>query len=160
MNDNYLVYPSRRTFLKISASAMLTSRLCPPGPGCSNPKTAEHHILVFLQYSYRGRPLKPATVHGKLIDRAVDRISHIMRDHRTGEIKAGGSQAAGSASSHRYGDKPRSPINIISGYRSPSTNESLRKVTTGVAPKSLHMEGRAIDIRIPGYPTSHFAKWP
>ena len=50
--------------------------------------------------------------------------------------------------------QPSSPFNIISGYRSPSTNAALRKATRGVALKSLHMEGRAIDVRIPGYQTA------
>ena len=39
---------------------------------------------------------------------------------------------------------------IISGYRSPKTNAALRNGSSGVAKKSLHMQGRAIDLRIPG----------
>ena len=39
---------------------------------------------------------------------------------------------------------------VISGYRSPQTNASLRETSTGVAPHSLHMEGRAIDVRMSG----------
>jgi uncharacterized protein YcbK (DUF882 family) len=42
---------------------------------------------------------------------------------------------------------------VISGYRSPTTNEKLRgKGGNGVARHSLHMEGRAIDVRMPGVP--------
>ena len=37
---------------------------------------------------------------------------------------------------------------MISGYRSPRTNEALRHVTSGVAENSLHMLGRAIDVRL------------
>ncbi len=43
---------------------------------------------------------------------------------------------------------------IISGYRSPKTNANLRKNSSGVARKSLHMQGRALDIRASGLPTS------
>jgi uncharacterized protein YcbK (DUF882 family) len=39
---------------------------------------------------------------------------------------------------------------VIGGYRSPKTNEMLRKRSNGVAKRSLHMQGRAIDVRIPG----------
>jgi uncharacterized protein YcbK (DUF882 family) len=39
---------------------------------------------------------------------------------------------------------------VISGYRSPETNEMLRKQGQGVAKKSYHMQGKAIDIRVPG----------
>lgn len=41
-------------------------------------------------------------------------------------------------------------INIISGYRSPSTNRKLRKRSRGVAKKSYHMKAQAVDIQIPG----------
>ena len=39
---------------------------------------------------------------------------------------------------------------MISGYRSPRTNSALRAHSNGVAKYSLHMEGKAIDIRLPG----------
>lgn len=42
------------------------------------------------------------------------------------------------------------PFEIISAYRSPQTNDALRRVSTGVAKRSLHMEGQAIDVRLPG----------
>ena len=44
------------------------------------------------------------------------------------------------------------PINIISGYRSPKTNNLLRELSSGVAKNSLHMQGKAIDINISGVP--------
>jgi uncharacterized protein YcbK (DUF882 family) len=37
---------------------------------------------------------------------------------------------------------------VISGYRSPQTNEMLHERSGGVASHSLHMEGRAIDVRL------------
>lgn len=43
------------------------------------------------------------------------------------------------------------PVHIISGYRSPQTNARLRRSGGGgVAKRSLHMDGMAIDLRIPG----------
>jgi uncharacterized protein YcbK (DUF882 family) len=47
---------------------------------------------------------------------------------------------------------------IISGYRSPKTNEMLRSSGSGVAKRSLHMQGRAIDIRLSGYDTARLRK--
>lgn len=41
-------------------------------------------------------------------------------------------------------------INVISGYRSPSTNRELRRRSRGVAKKSYHMKAQAVDIQIPG----------
>jgi uncharacterized protein YcbK (DUF882 family) len=49
--------------------------------------------------------------------------------------------------------KLREPFHVISGYRSPATNSRLRKKGNGVASKSLHVQGKAIDIRIPRYST-------
>jgi uncharacterized protein YcbK (DUF882 family) len=50
---------------------------------------------------------------------------------------------------------PRAPrYEIISGYRSPATNEKLRKASTGVATRSLHMDGRALDVRLTGCDTA------
>jgi uncharacterized protein YcbK (DUF882 family) len=47
----------------------------------------------------------------------------------------------------------RGPYEIISAYRSPQTNEMLRARSNGVAQGSLHMEGRAIDVRLRGVAT-------
>lgn len=43
---------------------------------------------------------------------------------------------------------------IISAYRSPKTNDMLRGKSSGVAKKSLHMQGMAIDVRLPGCDTA------
>ena len=42
----------------------------------------------------------------------------------------------------------RGNFEVISGYRSPRTNAALRHVTSGVAENSLHIQGRAIDVRL------------
>ncbi|WP_119256683.1 DUF882 domain-containing protein [Shinella zoogloeoides] len=41
-------------------------------------------------------------------------------------------------------------INVVSAYRSPATNGMLRSRTKGVAKKSQHMLGKAMDFYIPG----------
>lgn len=81
---------------------------------------------------------------------ALARINIVLRDHRTEEIKAidlglldllhalGGELGAAE------------PYHVISGYRSPATNRGLRSRSEGVAKNSLHMQGQAIDIRVPG----------
>jgi uncharacterized protein YcbK (DUF882 family) len=153
--NTHLSFPtSRRRFLKMSASAMLTTLFAHPVLAAVAPGAAEHHILSFYNI-HTGEALKTCyRANGRLIHRAVDRISHIMRDHRTGEIKPVDPRLLDLLHHIVREVKPRSPISIISGYRSPRTNESLRKITAGVAKKSLHIQGRAIDIRIPGYQTS------
>ena len=50
------------------------------------------------------------------------------------------------------------PFQVISGYRSAATNAALRAKSTGVAEHSLHMEGRAIDVRMAGVATAQLAR--
>jgi uncharacterized protein YcbK (DUF882 family) len=47
---------------------------------------------------------------------------------------------------------------VISGYRSPKTNAALRNKSNGVAKRSLHMQGRAIDVRLTGVDTAQLRK--
>ena len=49
------------------------------------------------------------------------------------------------------------PFEVISGYRSPATNAALRRASHGVAEHSLHMQGRAIDVRLSGFATERLA---
>lgn len=77
-------------------------------------------------------------------------IAHIMRDFRTGERMDIDpdllDQLHGLASLTRTDE----PFEIYSGYRSPSTNAQLARQSSGVARKSFHMQGRAVDLRLPG----------
>jgi uncharacterized protein YcbK (DUF882 family) len=50
------------------------------------------------------------------------------------------------------------PFQVISGYRSPATNAALRERSSGVAEHSLHMDGRAIDVRLSGVATERLAR--
>jgi uncharacterized protein YcbK (DUF882 family) len=49
-------------------------------------------------------------------------------------------------------------FHVISGYRSPAYNESLRQKGRGVAKHSLHIEGKAVDIRVPGVKLSNLRR--
>lgn len=42
------------------------------------------------------------------------------------------------------------PYEVYSGYRSPETNAMLHRISHGVAEHSLHMQGQAVDLRLPG----------
>jgi uncharacterized protein YcbK (DUF882 family) len=86
--------------------------------------------------------------HGEVVAGAVDEIQHFLRDFRTGEVH-GIDVALLDALSAVYDQfDRRGNFEVISGYRSPRTNAALRHVTTGVAKDSLHMFGRAIDVRL------------
>lgn len=144
----------RRTFLKMGASALLASAVSHPALAAIAPHKHAYHVLSFYNI-HTGETLTTAyRDNGRLIRPAVASISHILRDYRTGEVKPMDPKLLDLL--HRLVSEisPREPISVISGYRSPRTNAALRRVTTGVAKYSLHVEGRAIDIRIPGQPTA------
>lgn len=88
--------------------------------------------------------------HGHYVPDALDEISRILRDHRTGETHPLDVKLLDTLAILRNQLELRQSFHVISAYRSPKTNEMLRKKGSGVATRSLHMDGRAIDIRIPG----------
>jgi len=95
---------------------------------------------------------------GKYIPETMRDVAHFLRDHRTGDkhrIDAGLMDILHDLQL-RIGN--RKEFHIISGYRSPKTNRLLSSRSGGVARRSLHMRGRAIDIRLPGTNLSNLRK--
>lgn len=89
---------------------------------------------------------------GQFIPEALAKINHIMRDWRKNqEIKIDPETIDLAWEMHQELGS-REPINIICGYRSPETNEMLRKTRGGQASQSQHMTGKAIDITFPDVP--------
>ncbi|WP_305910087.1 DUF882 domain-containing protein [Methylomarinum sp. Ch1-1] len=87
---------------------------------------------------------------GHYIDEALQEINHLLRDHRSGEMFAMDPALFDLLFDMQTRLGSHRPFQVISGYRSPTTNAKLQKATSGVATKSLHMRGKAIDIRMEG----------
>jgi len=87
---------------------------------------------------------------GCLIPASLEKIDHVLRDHRTGDIKDIDIRLLDLL--YRLAGRLATdcPFHVISGYRSPGTNAALRAHGGGVAANSLHLLGQAIDIRLPG----------
>jgi uncharacterized protein YcbK (DUF882 family) len=81
---------------------------------------------------------------------ALRRLNHLLRDHRSGESHAIDPKLFDAM--HRLAElAQRDPeFEVISGYRSPASNAKLSAASSGVARNSLHMQGRAIDVRLRG----------
>ena len=89
---------------------------------------------------------------GSYLPDALSHISYVLRDHRTNEVHSIDPMTLDlMAAISRKVDARRS-FEIISGYRSPQTNRALRKNSRSVAKNSYHVQGKAIDLRIPGVP--------
>lgn len=92
--------------------------------------------------------------NGNYLAPSLEHINHFLRDFRTNEVHSIDPGLLDilfdlQAKTHHGG-----PFEVISGYRSPQTNAALRSQSTAVAEHSLHMEGRAIDVRLRGFPTA------
>ena len=90
---------------------------------------------------------------------ALAQLDYFLRDHRTGDVRHFDPRLYDilydltSSIGHSGGE-----IDIVCGYRTWSTNESLRAHTTGVAKNSLHIQAEAIDLRMPGIDTLKLRK--
>lgn len=89
-------------------------------------------------------------VGGRYLPDATAAIDHVLRDFRTGDIHPIHTSLLDLLHSLRSSLGSEEPFHVISGYRSPKTNAALQSKSNGVATKSLHMRGMAIDIRLPG----------
>ncbi len=133
----------------LAGLALAPFGLAPARPTAAG-ESAEH-ILAF-DHTHTGERLRIAYfARGAYLPEALKRIEWLLRDFRTGEAHAidprlldtlfGVCLACG-----------RNTLEVISGYRSPQTNTMLRKTGGGgVAKRSLHMDGRAIDVRLAGF---------
>ncbi len=81
---------------------------------------------------------------------SLGEINYILRDFRANEVKPIEVRLLDLLFAMRTRLETRQPFHVISGYRSPLTNALLHSRNEGVAPHSLHIEGKAIDIRVPG----------
>jgi uncharacterized protein YcbK (DUF882 family) len=118
----------------------------------------EHRLLLYnthtaerIELVYRRRD--------QYIPGALAKLDYFLRDHRTGDVRHFDPRLYDILSDLTSSiGHPGAEIDIIYGYRTSSTNESLRAHTTGVAKNSLHIQAEAIDLRMPGIDTLKLRK--
>ncbi len=143
---------SRRRFLKglligVPAAVALTG----PGRALAGMTSARS---VSMLNTHTGEQLSVEYYRaGSYCAESLGQLNHLLRDHRSGEVAAIDRRLFDLLhdSAALAGREPR--FEIISGYRSPVTNAMLNARSNGVARKSLHMQGQAIDVRLVGYRT-------
>lgn len=97
-------------------------------------------------------------IEGEYIPEALTEVNRFFRDWRTNEAINFDTRTIDIlAASHRMLDAD-TPYLLLSGYRSPKTNAMLRSKSRAVARNSLHMQGKAADIRLPGRSVSQISK--
>jgi uncharacterized protein YcbK (DUF882 family) len=139
---------SRRAFVGALVSAgpvlFMPKALLAASPATRALKFVHTHTSERLTVEYFTR--------GEYLTDALATVNHFLRDFRTGDehtidptlldLLHGVAERTGTDQ----------PFQVISGYRSPVTNTMLRQRSEGVAARSLHMVGKAIDIRLADVP--------
>lgn len=92
---------------------------------------------------------------GAYVPDALNAINIVLRDFRTGDVHPMAPNLLDLLTSLRTKIGTARPFEVISGYRSPKTNAMLASESGGVAHGSLHMQGMAIDIRVPDVALAH-----
>ena len=144
---------NRRSFLGYGALATASALVPGRAHAAASAARRRERVLSFF-HTHTGERLKIAyCCDGVYQPEALAQLNHLLRDFRVNEEKPIDPQLYDLL--HELGGTldTDSPFHVISGYRSPMTNAMLRErggSHTGVASKSLHMVGKAIDIRVPG----------
>ncbi|ATG73084.1 hypothetical protein CGX12_11210 [Zobellella denitrificans] len=89
---------------------------------------------------------------GRYLDEGLGSFSRLMRDLRRDEAFPIDPRLFDQLFLLQQRLGRQGEIQVISGYRSPRTNALLHRQGKGVAKKSYHMLGQAIDLRLPGVP--------
>ena len=141
---------SRRSFVKkilqFAGGILLTTPLESIAMLTRQPMSFYHtHTGERIKIDYSGKGYTPST---------LNKLDNFLRDFRTGEVHPIDPVLLDILFSIQQKSGRRGVIEIISGYRSPKTNKVLHSKSSGVAKRSLHTKGRALDIRFTDLKTS------
>jgi uncharacterized protein YcbK (DUF882 family) len=143
---------SRRCFC-IAAAHALTGLFVSPSFVCCAPRPKEFQLSFF--HTHTGESLEILHTPGQCYGAIHQEINSFLRDFRTEEVHPIDPALLDILCEIQSHTGSRGTIEVISGYRSEKTNAYLRSRSGGVASHSLHMNGRAIDVRIRDLPTRH-----
>lgn len=151
-NANLLIHPRRR-FIQTSA-ALAATFITPQLVAKPNKETGVRSIAFHnLHTGEKGK--LDYWIDGAYEPEALAEIDKLLRDHRSDETCTMDTKLIDSLYSVQCELQCQGKtVEVISGYRSPATNAKLRNNSKGVAKKSYHMQGKAIDVQIPGYSSS------
>ena len=102
-----------------------------------------------LAHTHTGEALTIQYAQGDAyVPAALRALDHLLRDFRTGEAHPIEPRLFDQLHDLATITGTRAPFQVISGFRSEATNRELRAHSRGVASRSMHLDGRAIDIRL------------
>jgi uncharacterized protein YcbK (DUF882 family) len=145
---------SRRRFLRRAshvAALAVTATALPMIVTPARASSSGERRLAFVNTHTRERLALAYAVDGRYVPEALGALDRLLRDHYSGEV--GRIDPGLFDLLHRVQQELAhdGAFEIISGFRSGATNARLReRGGGGVARRSLHLQGRAIDLRLPG----------
>ncbi len=143
----------RRTFLTMSLAATASLAV---------PKLARAHAgerKISFHNLHTGESLHTVYwAEGSYVTEGLGEVDRVLRDFRSGEVQTIDPKLIDLL--HRLYERlgANQAFQVISGYRSPATNAMLRKQGGGVAKRSYHMRGMAIDLSLPGVELAQLRK--
>lgn len=143
---------SRRGFLAGAAAgaAALTTGLLMPGVVTAATSSMPATRSLAFRSLHTGEEVTATYLRDGVLQRgALDRLNHVLRDWRSGEVWEMDRNLLDLVYALRRSMDSDQPFELISGYRSPKTNATLAAKSNGVARRSMHMRGMAVDIRLP-----------
>lgn len=138
---------SRRSLFALGAAAVVAGS---PLRAMANVPRGAERSLAFYNLHTRESLSTIYWASGQYVVSALNDIDFILRDFRTGEVANIEPRLLDLLWALRATVDSRRSFHLISGYRSPATNQKLAQQSNGVANKSLHIRGMAADIRLPG----------
>ncbi|MDQ0143681.1 YcbK family protein [Cupriavidus necator] len=151
---------ARRRFLHTTGTLALAAGLMPLAPRCALASLPANQALAGLRdartlafdHTHTGERVSLVYAVGDhFVPEALTTLNGFLRDHYSGTVGTIDPQLFDLLFQVRRELGTDKPFQVISGYRSPATNSRLRNTRGGgVAKHSLHMDGKAIDIRLAG----------
>ena len=136
---------NRRRFLAVTGAAAATVAAGPTFAKVGNARTLKMRNL------HTGERLNAAYWSGGSYDSAgLKQFNRLLRDHRANEVTRMDPKLFDIVYKLKQKLNYNGEVEIISGYRSEKTNAKLRAAGRGVARRSYHTRGMALDIRMPG----------
>ena len=151
-----IIDQNRRKWLGAGAAAFGLSLL--PSHVFAAMTTPKPKILRFQNLN-TGEFLKTEFFDGRHYNKSeLARLNHLFRDYRCDKVKTIDPKLFDQIYMLQVMLGSNKPIQLISGYRSLETNNALRRSNSGVAKKSYHTRGQAMDFHIEGIQLSHIRK--
>jgi uncharacterized protein YcbK (DUF882 family) len=151
MSHFHRPFTTRRQFLHRAAGAAAVALPLAARPArAATPPAGERRLSLLHTYT-RERVELTYAVGARYLPAALATLDRFLRDHYSGEIAPIDPRLFDLLHRTQRALGHSGVAEIVSAYRGPATNERLRRIGGGgVARHSLHLEGRALDLRLPG----------